>query len=178
MNRISSPTQNSLRSTWRISAFVLFALTQLFNVGCGSTADTPELSSVTGSVMVDGEPVTEGQITLIPNPESGSQGPSFVGQIRDDGSFSIYGPNGVEGAMPGEYQVVIYAVPATHEELMKAAQNGRLKRSDFVHDSLIPPVYQNHKSTPLKIVVKAEQENQYQFELKHQQGIKISRSVQ
>ncbi|MDB4637552.1 MAG: hypothetical protein P8M30_10550 [Planctomycetaceae bacterium] len=158
--------------------FSLCVLTQSFVLGCGSTADTPELSSVTGSVMVDGEPVTEGQITLIPNTESGPQGPSFAGQIREDGSFSICGPNGVEGAMPGEYQVVIYAIPATHEELINAAQNGRLKRSDFVHDSLIPPAYQNQKSTPLKILVKAEQENQYQFELKHQPGIKISRSIQ
>jgi len=128
--------------------------------------------------MVEGEPVTEGQVTLIPNTQMGTRGPSFTGLIREDGSFSIYGPNGVEGAIPGEYQVVIYAIPATHEELMKARQNGRLKRSDFLHDSNIPLEYQSQQSTPLKIVVEAEQKNKYTFDLENQKGIKISRSLQ
>lgn len=73
---------------------------------------------------------------------------------------------------------MIYAIPATHEELMKARQNGRLKRSDFLHDSNIPLEYQSQQSTPLKIVVEAEQKNKYTFDLENQKGIKISRSLQ
>lgn len=146
--------------------------------GCGHSSDTPALSSVTGVVTIEGQPIQEGQITFLPDTTQGTEGPSFTGELHEDGSFSIHGPGGVEGAIPGHYKVVINSLPVSHEELMKTARQGRLKRSDFLRDSQIPPVYQSPKSSPLHVVVEAEQPNRYQFQLSTKRGVKISRSMQ
>ena len=163
----------------RASMLAVFLVASTLFMGCGSGSDKPELRPVTGVVTVDGETVTAGQVTLIPKVDSGTRGPTFTGQIREDGSFSIFGPSGVEGVIPGEYQVVIYATPTSHEEMMKISEQEKkvLKKSDFVHDSNIPPVYQNPKKTPLKIVVKDKQDNSYQLQLTKQAGVELSRSI-
>lgn len=143
--------------------------------GCGRSWGSPELSSVTGVVTIEGQPIPEGQVTFIPDPTQGTRGPSFVGELRENGSFSIHGPNGVEGAIPGTYQVVIQSYGASSVDLIKHCQKRDCKPSDFKRSRLIPLVYETPSSTPLKVIVEAEKPNEYAFDLEHDQYSRRSR---
>jgi hypothetical protein len=103
--------------------------------GCGSQ----NLFPVNGKVAhKDGTPVTAGMVIFEPV----TQKVSARGEIKSDGTFQIgtYGNN--DGAMEGEYKVVIAPPPLPEE--------GKRVRSP------ISPKYQSLESTPLKFTVTKE----------------------
>ena len=68
--------------------------------GCSGRGG-PERASVSGSVTLDGQPVTDGLITLYP--AGGTNGPSVGGSIQD-GRYSIAA---AKGPYLGRYRVEI-----------------------------------------------------------------------
>jgi hypothetical protein len=75
----------------------LFAL-----IGCGD--GRPDRLRVSGTVTIDGEPVTRGNIKFVP--EKGR--PSF-GDIGSDGRFTLTCYDGNDGALPGKHRVQVDA---------------------------------------------------------------------
>lgn len=84
--------------------------------GCGSGA---KLGRVTGTVSVDGKPVTQGTIMFIP-----ADGKAAVGSIGPDGHYTLTTFDDGDGALVGEHRVTILATtvgasslaPATFED--------------------------------------------------------------
>src|SRR5687768_5614714 len=67
--------------------------------GCGGGGNT---SSVTGKVVANGQPVTEGSITFMP--VDGKAGQPAGGEVQADGSFKMKTEN-KEGAVVGKHTV-------------------------------------------------------------------------
>jgi hypothetical protein len=91
----------------RIAApFIILAL-----VGCTDstkTVDTLPRKAVTGTVILDGQPLARGQIQF--NPAEGGQGPTAVA-VADiaDGKYSI---DRAMGPVPGKYKISISSRPS------------------------------------------------------------------
>ena len=75
--------------------------------GCG--ADDAGRRPVSGSVALDGRPLPDGSLTLVPI----GTGPA-VGATIADGAFSIPQP---EGPIPGAYRVEILSIRATGRKI-------------------------------------------------------------
>jgi hypothetical protein len=139
-------------------ASALLGLPFLSFAGCGQQTDGPLREAVSGSVSLDGQPLPDGLIQLIPT--SAREG-TVSGAVVKDGKFSI---ERQKGLAPGEYRVVINSggrggdVPKPLEEAP-----GLLDASNTPKD-LIPPQY-NTNST-LKAEVKASAPNTFDFSLK------------
>jgi hypothetical protein len=81
-----------------LRSFIAIALLNI--VGCGQS-DWGELH---GKVMLSGQPAGPGAISL--KPSTGSV--IAIGQVKEDGSYSIISSGRRSGAKVGEYQVGIY----------------------------------------------------------------------
>ena len=113
--------------------------------GCGSQTLFP----VNGKVSYkDGKPVTAGLVIFEPV----TQKISARGEIRTDGSFQLGTYTNNDGAMEGEYKVLIAPPPLPEE--------GKRLRSP------IHPKYQNLQSTPLQFTVtKDRSKNRFNIEV-------------
>ncbi len=81
---------------------VAFVLPAIF-VGCGGSSG-PEMARVSGKVTYQGKPLTKGTISFISNDPSGSNANSVIGP---DGSYSLQTTNPNDGAVVGEYRVIV-----------------------------------------------------------------------
>ncbi|MCA9006863.1 MAG: carboxypeptidase regulatory-like domain-containing protein [Planctomycetaceae bacterium] len=71
--------------------------------GCsGGAADTPALSQVSGTITLDGAPLSKASITF--QPQSGS---SSVGMTDEAGHYELAYNKDAKGAVPGQHTVVI-----------------------------------------------------------------------
>jgi hypothetical protein len=126
--------------------------------GCGEEAVGPPREAVSGTVSLDGRPLPDGVIQLIPtSAREGTMGGASV----KDGRFSI---KRHEGLAPGGYRVVIHSsVGGGDASRILDEAPGLLSSSDSPRD-LIPAQY-NTNST-LKAEIKAGTANTLDFSLK------------
>jgi hypothetical protein len=98
---------------------MLVVVISLGNSGCGHTElPAPRLYPVRGKVTIHGEPARYVTITLQPVPDDGRA--EATGTTSHDGTFEIstLSNDGIpDGAMPGEYEVVLVACEATPADL-------------------------------------------------------------
>ena len=93
---------------------LLFCIAVAAETGTGCASSTERLVSVSGTVTVEGEPLTVGWITFYPDEEKGNTNSSLpFEQITASGTYELT-TNGRSGAPPGAYKVV---VAATHDAL-------------------------------------------------------------
>jgi hypothetical protein len=88
-------------------------LTLLLMAGCGGNTtpvDTLPRQPVSGSVTLDGKPLSEGKIQFDPADEGKGPTAVAVGDIKD-GKFTI---EKAQGPVPGKYKVSISSRPSTH----------------------------------------------------------------
>jgi len=113
--------------------------------GCGSETFFPVSGKVT---YKDGKPVTAGLVIFEPV----SQKTSARGEIQADGSFQLGTYKDNDGAMEGEYKVLVAPPPLPEE--------AKRRRSP------IHPKYQNLESTPLKFTVTRDRDkNKFNIEV-------------
>ncbi|WP_166820337.1 carboxypeptidase-like regulatory domain-containing protein [Thalassoroseus pseudoceratinae] len=72
-------------------------------IGCGSSDDTPELGTVSGTVTLDGNPVPDAMVSFTPK----EGGRPSSGKTDESGYYELqYSPSN-NGAVPGKHQVRI-----------------------------------------------------------------------
>lgn len=153
----------------------------LLSQGCTGDAGTEGRSKVfpvTGKVTLSGSPVAGATVTFSPK---GNQ-PVALGRTDDSGTYSLTTYDAKDGAAEGDYTVIITkSSPAESDSttegstphnangsvLMKshkAARGGKKKADDS--GSLLPAKYGDRNKTDLAGTVKAEGENNFDFDLK------------
>ncbi|MDR3635646.1 MAG: carboxypeptidase-like regulatory domain-containing protein [Isosphaeraceae bacterium] len=150
---------NHARSALNLpSAIVVLQLLSL--AGCSGESDGLPREPISGTVSLDGQPLADGIIQLIPaSRQEGTAG----GAVVKDGKFSI---ERRKGLAPGAYRVVISSSLSRGEAAETPGEApGPVKPSDTPKD-LIPSRY-NAKST-LKAEVKPGVSNTFDFPLKSQ----------
>jgi hypothetical protein len=137
---------------------ILVSLPLLGLAGCGEEAVGRPREAISGTVTLDGRPLPDGMIQLIPT--SAREG-TVGGAAVKDGKFSI---KRQEGLAPGEYRVVINSRgesggAATHPD----EAPGLVEPSDTPRD-LIPARY--NTDSILKAEIKTGAPNTFDFPLK------------
>jgi hypothetical protein len=99
--------------------------------GCGNKA--PERVPVSGQVLIDGKPLTQGFIRILPDGARPS-----LGQLDANGRFTLEAKKDVPGVPLGEHPVEIHAI-----EVLNAGSQRRL----------VPPLYENHTASNLKVKI-------------------------
>lgn len=129
-----------------------FALLLLIGIpvllGCGGgTKFKTETQLVEGVIEMDGSPIANATITLIPKGE----GELASGFSNDQGKFtvnSLYGAPG-QGAMAGEYGVTVSQV----EVSTIPSKSGDPTEAKTVSKELLPAIYQDKEKTPLSVAI-------------------------
>lgn len=121
----------------------LMAALVLTPAGCGG-GDGPEMGRVTGTISLDGQPLTKGVVNFQPvasgNPANGTIGP--------DGTYSLTTFEPGDGAQVGNYLVTV----SVRDE--KKVQNFIPKTPPPPPKSYIPVKYESPKTSELSTQVK------------------------
>jgi hypothetical protein len=131
----------------RVAAGLLWLLA----AGCGAEPG-PARRPVSGSVKLDGKPLSDGAITFLP----ADGGPPAIAELSD-GRFSI---GRSEGPAPGPYDVEIVAVRPTGKRIRHPDLPS--ETTEEVHN-VVPARY--NARTKLRVDVKADDENTFDFNL-------------
>jgi hypothetical protein len=120
-----------------------------FLVGCGGARPV----KVTGTLTLNGQPVEGATVQFVPVNEGGRPA---TGLTKADGGFSLTTIEDQDGALPGEYKVVIrYNPPLENspeaqstEQGMKAAMQAQAQAKKGKPKYVIPPAYSDATKTP------------------------------
>ena len=130
--------------------------------GCGGGADLPV--PVRGTVTLDGQAVEAAAISFIP--ESGTARPAS-GETRADGTYEITTRNSGDGAMRGDYRVIVVWEPPpppmfrtgetgpSRVEMQKAITDYQARQKKAGAGPSIPAIYSDQGKSPLKVTVPA-----------------------
>ncbi|QDT41811.1 hypothetical protein Pan241w_18790 [Gimesia alba] len=111
--------------------------------GCfGGGESLPELANVTGTVTLDGSPLTGANVLFQPQ-----QGKTAFAMTDENGKFELMYNQDTAGAVPGNYTVKV----------------SKEKNPEEPGNNLVPPNY--NENTTLKADVKSGEENDFQFDL-------------
>ncbi len=150
--------------SWRyLSAGALLALALVVAPGCGRE----KAVKVEGVVTLDGTPLRGAMVQFVP---IGSAGKPATGVTGDDGTFRLTTRSSNDGAMPGEYKVVITEIPESNDSsrsinpddpmaMQKAmkehAERAKKERGQPPPKTKknIPANYTSEAKTPLKQVI-------------------------
>lgn len=78
----------------------------LYGCGGGVAEDAPDLVSGSGTVTLDGEPLSGASVQFLPANNS-SAGQAYIGATDAEGKFTLKDRSGREGCEPGSYKVVV-----------------------------------------------------------------------
>jgi hypothetical protein len=96
-----------MKNTPRFVRASLFLVASLaLATGCGGGKPPPKNVPVSGIVTLDKEPLTSGQVSLLPISEKQSAASLSAGTIDSSGKFTIF-TGGKEGAPVGTYKVTV-----------------------------------------------------------------------
>lgn len=76
--------------------------------GCGDGTDHPTTVKVHGAVTCDGQPLTKGSIAFQATSDTTLR--PATGELNEDGTYELSSFQRGDGAMPGEYKVVIVSL--------------------------------------------------------------------
>lgn len=104
--------------------------------------------SVSGIVTIDGKPLDNGSITIVP----ASGGSPAYGGTNDQGEFSLE-TNNKSGVRAGTYKVTLqkFATPKKNSKIQD--DEGRKGNFDAIPKSAIPERFNSAKDSPLSITV-------------------------
>jgi len=154
-----------------LSAIISGLCTMALLVVAGCSSDDTGLGrryAVSGTVKYKGEPVPKGSITFEPASKDGR----FATGTIENGSYklSTSGAEG-EGALPGDYKVIVIATTMDTTELAKQSPTGIVHQGgpEFQKllknaKDLVPKKYQRAETSNLTAKVK-EESNKIDFDL-------------
>ena len=97
----------------------LCAATLTAVAGCGPDNGL-HLAKVHGKVTYKGQPITYGTIMFEPDNSKGTNGPSAVGSITSDGSFTMSTEESGDGAVVGSHRVAVVGLEPMPDAPQKA----------------------------------------------------------
>lgn len=112
-------------------------------LGCGKGLGTVPIS---GKVMYQGKPLGEGMVLYTPVDPNGRLA---RGALKPDGTF-VLTTNAADGAMPGEYKVVVEALAPHPGEPGRGDTPADAPPPPIERPSRIPPKYGRAEETPLQ----------------------------
>lgn len=131
-------------------------------VGCG---DSRGPVRVQGTVTLDGKPVAGASVQFIP--DGNTSRPAFA-ETQADGTYQIMTKDPGDGAMPGDYKVIVtWQAPSppqfrsgeeggpSRQEMQTALDQFQAKQKKAGKGPSIPEVYGDPSKTPLKVKVPA-----------------------
>ena len=159
----------ALINKWRLLVVTLGVAATVVILGCGDDSGLARRYPVSGTVKYKGEPVKVGQISFEPANPPIPQGRHAEGHI-ENGSYSLTTANEGHGALPGDYNVLIFSSDLDVSTLIPK-QGGPLHQGEPEHTkaikaakSPIPTKYAKSESSGLKAKVEAKS-NQFNFDL-------------
>lgn len=139
--------------------------------GCSDDSGLPTRYKVSGKVTHNGEPVPKATIVFEPVNPPLPEGRVANGLI-ENGSYTLTTATPDDGALPGEYKVMVLATTIDTTELAKE-HGGLLHQGDNAHQKAakaaknpLPEKYAQTSNTPLKATVDAKNSNYFEFDLK------------
>ena len=128
------------RLTLLFCGLLVFAVS---SVGCSKKAALSGLVKVTGTVMLNGEPLSGASVVFVPK-SIGDTSRSASGTTKEDGTFELTTLESGDGAFPGEYNVTITKREAvgkipTAEEI--EAANAKGQSLNVQYNNVVPPKY-------------------------------------
>jgi hypothetical protein len=133
------------------ACWLLAALMLLGAMGC-KNSDELETSPVSGSVLLDGKPVTSGIVTFVP-----SRGRAAKGEVNTAGKFTLSTYRDADGAIVGRHKA---AVMVLRFDIRKGA--GPEQEQSIM---AIPARYAVAEESGLEYEVKPGQANDFTLEL-------------
>lgn len=121
---------------------VLLAVT-----GCAGES-LPKTIRVRGRVTYKGQPLPAGRITFVPSGSTAGLFRPAQGTLREDGTYELSTFRAGDGALPGEYVVLIESLE--HPASIDTAKIAPPPKSR------IPERFANQTQTPLRAVVNAD----------------------
>ena len=86
---------------------LLVSICAVLSLGCPKKdGEVPDTVPVSGTVTVDGQPVTAGQVSFVAFDKEQKVGGICAGQLDPSGGYVLY-TGGKEGAPPGRYKVTV-----------------------------------------------------------------------
>lgn len=139
-------------------------------LGCGDDSGLATRYKVSGTVKYKGEAVPKGTVVFEPTNPPPPQGRVAQGSI-ENGSYTLTTLTPNDGALPGEYKVIIMSSDLDVAALSKG-QGGLLHQGDKGHvealkaaKNPLPQKYAQSDKTPEKAKVEARS-NTFDFDLK------------
>jgi hypothetical protein len=117
----------------------------LFLSGCGSKSEL-DMVPIKGEVTYNGKPVTEGSVVYIPVESTGRQA---TGKLQPDGTFELTTREANDGAVAGEYRIVVHAVKAPWEEMPSREEMEKRGRQPVVMKFTVPERYTKPETSGL-----------------------------
>jgi hypothetical protein len=131
----------------------MLALLMLTLSSC-SGSDHPETAPVSGSVTIDGKPLSFGQVFFSP-----TNGRTATGEIHSDGTFTLSTFGNADGAVIGMHRVAIQSRPRSENKSTAGPP------VPVMGVSLIPEAYGDQSTSGLSYEV-VDGDNQFKIELK------------
>jgi len=150
------------KHTALLSCSLLFAVL-LLALGCAKQGLEGTIP-IRGTVTYRGSPLTTGEVRYIPESDDGR---IARGKLREDGSFQLTTLSNGDGALPGEYKVLVVVYPEqfeTVDEKIAAREGKSPKRS--AEKPPIPEKYYDVEATDLADTVSSGHSGIVAFELK------------
>ena len=129
----------------------LIVLTSAWFLGCSGGPTLPTRAPVKGVVKVNGQPVPKAFVQFIPVDEA--KGRPATGQADASGNYVLYTFEANDGAVPGEYKVVVNS-PVDEAQVFKE-KKVEFTGSKDASSAKIPDKYSDPKKTDLKVTVKS-----------------------
>lgn len=101
-------------SAQKTGLFLLaFSLMPLLMFGCGGAGDMPDVGYVTGTVKMDGQPLSNALVVFIPMDHENAR--QSVGTTDENGEYELRYSLREDGAMLGKHKVTISTAGMTDE---------------------------------------------------------------
>jgi len=145
-----------LRSRIRL-ALLACAVLGLFAGGCSRGRN--KVYPVEGKVVLAGKPVARAQVIFHPEDPAAAGAIRPVGQVDDQGNFTLTSYRAGDGAPEGQYRVAVIWYQVT-------ARRNATEGDPVVSQNFLPDIYARAESTPLRATVSKGTNKLDTFELK------------
>jgi hypothetical protein len=147
------------RIDW-IAACLALALPVL--IGCGSDG-LPDMVPIKGEVTYKGKPLAEGQVVYLP--KAPGVGRQASGSLQSDGTFVLTTQVGGDGAMYGEYDIVVFGYGTDPGKEYSSREEAESFLTKSGRRSGIPEKYSQQGSSGLSDTVDKEHSGFKRIEL-------------